>query len=491
MKKIHINPETGNPGECEAVDCPFIHGDNVAEARENYAKSMAAHLMPTSKRRGATVVPLFDIMDLDLLRRMQQDRFVYTSDHPDDNELTVMCYTKITPIRGAWNNVTQQARGLILRRSKGDFSDAVVVERPWRKFYTLSQHQSGWSLGDEDQENKGAANDALTSLDFDAPAEILDKSDGSMGILYEAPDGKLALSTKGSFASGQAEMYTKMLRENSQMYSAAVELRRKNKDTTFLFEMVGPENQIVVSYDKQDLILLGGVKRDSGIYTSPHDYAQAWGDNNGLTRAEPMQATTLREALTLPPRKNREGVVVRIISDDPEKQMQIKTKQEDYLKLHRLSTFMSPSLARKTIQDDPPTVGDLIKVADSEDARDLAPVGNLLGSLNEQGVNGSNPFLKDYERTFNEASIPVAKKVKAQKEYVDALPESDFTGDYAANKKKFFMNMPKGLDREEMGYLLMFYDARSKGKTDIMNQKMASAGKNIRDRIGEKKNTDD
>ena len=41
-------------------------------------------------------------------------------------------------------------------------------------------------------------------IESDAPVEVTDKMDGSLGILYRRPDGVCAIATRGSFASDQA-----------------------------------------------------------------------------------------------------------------------------------------------------------------------------------------------------------------------------------------------------------------------------------------------
>ena len=271
---------------------------------------------------------------------MVDDGYISVQSHPDDPDLKVMNYSRAAQYEGKWNDATKNARGLMIRSARDDFGDAVVVERPWKKFFTLSQIRNddgtpGWALGDE-EENSSSVPTELDRLDFSAPANVTDKMDGSMGILYEAPDGKLAIATKGSFRSDQAVMYTKMLRENTKYYDAAKQLRDKNTNTTFVFELIGKDNQIVVPYDENDITFIGAVDRNDGKYHTVTEYSEIWSKNKGLTTTEVMPANNLQEALSLPDREGREGVVVMIQSDDLDKQMQIKIKQEDYLKLHRV-----------------------------------------------------------------------------------------------------------------------------------------------------------
>lgn len=344
-QKFHISPKVG-PAKCSAKapeSCDFRgspHFDTMDEAVRVFEVEVR------KSRQSLAKVSLADIMDTDMLRDMVEQGYVASSRHPDDDSLQVLSYSRSTQFEGRWNDVTNQARGLIIQSSVSKFSDAVVVERPWRKFFTIEQMSEGpdgkraWALGDED-DGPGHSTIDASQIDFHAPAEVTDKLDGSLGILYRAPDGQLALSTKGSFTSDQAVEYTKFLRENEAFYQAAENLK-KGDQTTHLFELVGPDNPIVLNYDKQDIVLLGGVDKSSGVYRSPEDFKQVWGESQGLSRTEIMPAKNLHEALAMGDRENREGMVVRFKSNDPNQQVMVKIKQEDYLKLHRVSTALTP-----------------------------------------------------------------------------------------------------------------------------------------------------
>lgn len=355
-EKFHINLK-GKPAPChaQAGNCPRggasgsdEHFSSLQDAEEYIiARNEREHgkvrtLKKPKLRKGPK---LSDSIDMELLNRMLKDGYISVATHPEKSSLKLLNYSRSTQYEGKWNDATKMARGLIVESNEPDYSDAVIVERPWKKFFTLSQIKNddgtgGWALGDE-EENASAAPTELDRLDFDAPAEVTDKMDGSLGILYEAPDGKLALSTKGSFVSEQANMYTEMLRENEEIYAAAEQLKNNNQGTTFMFELIGPENQIVVAYDEPKVVFIGAVDKKDGKYRSVTEFEDTWSNEKGLETTEVLAAHSLREALQLPPRENREGVVVMLKNDNVEKQMQIKIKQDDYLKIHRLLFAMN------------------------------------------------------------------------------------------------------------------------------------------------------
>lgn len=198
----------------------------------------------------------------------------------------------------------KHCRGLIFNRETLE-----VVARPWAKF---------WNYG----EGRAA------TIPLDAEVEVVDKLDGSLGIIYSTGDD-VAVATRGSFDSPQAKVATEMLR-----YDYGVVPDDLPAGLTILVEIIYPENRIVVDYGNDaKLILLGAVDDETGAALGPLD---AWG---ALSRtgygwyakdvAEVLPYHTLREALEAEPRLNAEGVVVRHGS------AMVKVKQDDYRRLHR------------------------------------------------------------------------------------------------------------------------------------------------------------
>jgi RNA ligase len=256
--------------------------------------------LPGNERiEGVTEVKLGDLLDAAALAKAIEDGFVRRQVHPS-LPLAIYNYTERCQYERAWTDITRTCRGLIVHDGTGE-----VVARPWAKFFNYGEHPEG-------------------SLDLSAPAEVTDKMDGSLGIMYWAGDG-WAIATRGSFASDQAVHATALLRDRYPDFEPPAGM-------TALFEIVFPSNRIVVDYGAMDdLVLLGAVDIATGEAVGP-DWVSLW--PGPLT--ETMTAATLAEALTLPPRSGREGVVVRMPGS-----VMIKLKQDDYAALHRLITGMN------------------------------------------------------------------------------------------------------------------------------------------------------
>lgn len=250
------------------------------------------------------MIRLNEMMDVDLLEARIRDGYVKVQRHPDDPALHILNYTDKATYERAWDEVTLQCRGLIVRQMAGEYYDAVVWARPWNKFFNLNEPDAA-GFRDDDY------------------VYVLDKVDGSLGICYLAPDGKWAIATRGSFTSEQAQHATKVLRTRYRDWHPGY------GDVTFLFEIVYPENRIVLDYGEfDDLVLLGAVHRDSGtprVYTAAH---MVW---NG-PKARLLTYTTFRDACLLPQRMNAEGLVLI----DPQTRRMVKVKQSDYIEKHRM-----------------------------------------------------------------------------------------------------------------------------------------------------------
>jgi len=222
---------------------------------------------------------------------------------------TIYNYSPEVQYSNKWDEVTLSCRGLIL---DDDFN---IVARPWKKFFNLGQ--------------------VNLPIQFDDPVEVMDKADGSLGILYPNGDGTWAVATRGSFTSEQA--YFATFKIWNEKYAELHEdvLNHTGPPHTFLFEIVYPANRIVLNYeDMEDLILLGAVDNEHGYYRGPRD-AAAMLDWTGPV-VEVMPFTTISNALAVMDRDNAEGYVIRSHN------FMVKLKQPDYLDLHRLVTNANP-----------------------------------------------------------------------------------------------------------------------------------------------------
>lgn len=259
---------------------------------------------------------LGDLFDRGLFDTMVDGGYVRVQQHPT-LPLHIANYSEKAQYENVWNDVTLTCRGLIYDAT------GKVHARPYRKFFNYG-----------DDVNTGP-------LDLHAPAIVTDKLDGSLGISYMTPDGP-AIATRGSFASDQALHATEVLRSRYPDWTPA-------EGWTYLFEIVYPQNRIVVDYGElDDLILHGIVAVDTGAVHSALDV-----DNWPGPVVKAFAYESLAEALAADPRPNAEGLVVALNGDT-----MVKVKQADYVALHRIITGLNARTVWEWLGDGK-TIGDL------------------------------------------------------------------------------------------------------------------------------------
>ncbi|MDX3260800.1 RNA ligase [Streptomyces sp. MI02-2A] len=237
----------------------------------------------------------------ELIRRLDEG-YVRSQHHPDDS-LVIFNYTNKAQFDNEWDDVTEQTRGLIAN----PFTEE-IVSRPFRKFFNWEQIPA-----------------SQQAYFLKQPCEVYVKWDGSLGILYPLNTGEYAIATRGSFDSPQAKHATKLLREKYPTFEPILGL-------TYLFEIIYPENRIVVDYNgRDDLVLLAVIDTETGrtLPSGSYDWP------GPVTR--PLIWTSLADVLAEPQRPNEEGFVVFFPADD----FRVKVKFEDYKRLHSILTNVS------------------------------------------------------------------------------------------------------------------------------------------------------
>ena len=224
--------------------------------------------------------------------------------HYEDPNLLLFNYTheaQFTPAH-EWNQRELLCRGLIINAKTGE-----IVARPFDKF---------WNYGQAGMYPQGHIVNAW------------EKMDGSLGILYRH-NGKYHIATRGSFTSDQALWATYYLNAN-------YDLTGLDNDLTLLFEIIYPENRIVLDYgDTEDLVLLAARNRFTGKYAASlefHEYVNWIGFTYPLSRRFNNSTDIIEAAHKL---IDKEGWVVEY-SDGS----RWKFKGDQYIELHRwLSRF--------------------------------------------------------------------------------------------------------------------------------------------------------
>ena len=214
--------------------------------------------------------------------------------------LSIWNYTPEVQYGQLWDKVTLQCRGLVTDNN-GD-----VVAYPFKKFFNI-------------EENKHTPTQNF---------EVYEKMDGSLGILFFY-EGKWVVATRGSFTSTQAVKARELLDTKYNLESIP-------KGYTTLFEIIYPENRIVVDYgDEEKLVVLGMTNRFNGKELDYESLVNMHSES-GIPVVKRYDGIKDYSTLKGMIESNAEGFVVKFSNGD-----RMKIKGEEYLRLHKIMTNVS------------------------------------------------------------------------------------------------------------------------------------------------------
>lgn len=259
-------------------------------------------------------------IDKNKLDKLVEQKYIGVQKHLEA-DLYIYNYTPKAQFERFWTEETMMCRGLIVDE-KGE-----IKARPFKKFFNLAEHTG------EDSK--------LPPLPIE-PFEVTEKMDGSLGILYHLPDGTPQIATRGSFSSEQAIMGTKIL--HKKLMDAVRGYTIFDPTWSWLFEIIFPENRIVVDYGKmEDLILLACINTETGeespisIIQTPFAKVKRYEGITDITKLKELQED------------NKEGFVVRFNSG-----IRVKVKFEEYVRLHRLVTGVNKKTIWELLKNNQP-----------------------------------------------------------------------------------------------------------------------------------------
>lgn len=215
----------------------------------------------------------------------------------DVTGLFILNYTHKCQFEHKWDIATVMCRGLVVDENYTKFTN------PIPKFFNIEQHRD----------------DEIPRESF----KVNEKLDGSL-ILSFYKDGETFLCTRGSFTSDQAKLATEIWKSK---YSGV----KLDQNCTYMWELIHPDNRIVVDYgEKKDIVLLAVRDIETGYEVDIDNFK----DDFEVARSYDFKDfRTIKQLNT----KNEEGFVIKF--DDSG--FRVKVKFEEYVRLHRIVTNVS------------------------------------------------------------------------------------------------------------------------------------------------------
>jgi RNA ligase len=339
---------------------------------------------------------LTDLIPADELTAAIEAGHITCKQHPT-LPLSIYTYTRTAQYSRAWNRATLRCRGLIADDTTGD-----IIAWPFPKFFNVAEHQLG--------------HDYAPPLPNE-PFEVYDKVDGSLGIVFHYA-GRWHVASKGSFTSEQAMW--------AQARISTSDTRALWPDTTYLAEIIYPENRIVVDYgDRQDLVLLGAFDKD-GSEIPLATASVEWLEIGNVVRAWPAlplpELLKLAEANTRPDGTptsgiSTEGYVIRYANG-----LRAKAKLAEYVRLHKVLTGIT--------ERDIWRMAGMQKYADQPPKLVAKALGCAVGEVSAVQQGGVSPFdalLDAVPDEFDQWVKSVAARLEFQARQLDARVIREYT----------------------------------------------------------------
>jgi RNA ligase len=282
-------------------------------------------------------------INLDTLVKYKDDGWLLSQNHPT-LPLIIWNYSQTTQYENYWDEITLSCRGLVTD------NEGNIVAKPFDKFFNI-------------EEGKFEPTEKF---------EVYEKMDGSLGIVFWY-QGQWVVATRGSFTSDQAIKAREILRK----YNTDIMFRH----LTFCFEIIYPENRIVLDYGNDEkLVLLGtfdknGKEVDSSIWSQwGFDVVKKYDGINDYKELKQMI------------KNDQEGFVVKFSNGD-----RIKVKGVEYLRLHKIMTNVT-------------TTGVWEYLKNGED------VMELLKDVPDEFYNKIKSYVKDLRYAYFQISEDAGKK---------------------------------------------------------------------------------
>jgi len=233
-----------------------------------------------------------------------EQSLIVANKHPE-YDLWILNYSPKAQSKKFWDEYTMSCRGMVID------ADGKILARPFQKFKNYEEHLP-------------------SEIDMSQPFVIYEKMDGSLIIVfYYEPRMIWIVASRGSFISEQSIEAKKMLNINV--------FKHLNTNCTYLFEVLYPENRIVVDYgDRRDLVLLSVIVSSTADELSHSEITSLYSNYFTVVKLHDIKNIRNLNDLKALEEDNMEGFVIRFANG-----FRVKVKFSEYVRLHGILTNVS------------------------------------------------------------------------------------------------------------------------------------------------------
>lgn len=237
------------------------------------------------------------------LNKYIDNNLIVANKHPE-YDIWILNYSPKAQSKKFWDVYTMSCRGMVID------AEGNILARPFQKFKNYQEHEP-------------------SEIDLTKPFVIYEKMDGSLIIVfYYEPRMEWIVASRGSFISEQSIEAKKMIGNKTE---------KLTKTCTYLFEIIYPENRIVVDYgDRRELVLLARIQTFIGHELSHEELVEKHSELFSVVKVFDFKnIKNMKDLQALEEVENKEGYVFR------DGDFRFKWKFSEYVRLHGILTNVS------------------------------------------------------------------------------------------------------------------------------------------------------
>jgi len=246
---------------------------------------------------------MLEKIDWTVLNQYIDNGLIVANKHPE-YKLWILNYSPKAQSKKFWDEYTMSCRGMVIDDS------GKILARPFQKFKNYQEHDP-------------------SEIDMSMPYEVFEKMDGSLIIVfYYELRMEWIVASRGSFISEQSIEGKKMI---------GLKTEKLNTNCTYLFEILYPENRIVVDYgDRRELVLLANIITKTGEELPYNELVTLYSNYFAIVKKYDINCLENLSQLRDEEEDNREGFVIRFANG-----FRVKVKFSEYVRLHGILTNVS------------------------------------------------------------------------------------------------------------------------------------------------------
>jgi len=246
---------------------------------------------------------MLEKIDWTVLNQYIDNGLIVANKHPEYN-LWILNYSPKAQSKKFWDEYTMSCRGMVID------ANGKILARPFQKFRNYQEHDP-------------------KEIDLTRPYLIYEKMDGSLIIVfYYELRMEWIVASRGSFISEQSIEGKKML---------GLKYNKLNPNCTYLFEILYPENRIVVDYgDRRELVLLTVIVTSTAEELPYDTVVRLYSNIFTIVKVFDFKnIKSMKDLQALEEVENKEGYVFR------DGNFRFKWKFSEYVRLHGILTNVS------------------------------------------------------------------------------------------------------------------------------------------------------